>query len=55
MTASPTANGFISNQRNFIISGTVHNIATKKSQFDEINLAITGRIKRSSEGYSFDK
>lgn len=42
-------------QGNFIISGTARNITTQKSKFDEISLAITGRIKRGSEGYSFDK
>lgn len=42
-------------QGNFIISSTLHDITMKKSKFDEINIAITGRIKRSSEGYSFDK
>lgn len=35
-------------QGNFIISGTIHNIAMWKSKLDEINLAITGGIKRSS-------
>lgn len=55
ITASPIANGFIGSQSHFIISSTVHDIATKKSKFDEINLAITGRIKRSSEGCSLDK
>lgn len=55
ITASPIANGFIGNQGHFIILSTVRNIATEKSKFDEINLAITGRIKRSSEGCSLDK
>ena len=55
ITASPIASGFIGNRGHFIILSTVHNIAMEKSKFDEINLAITGRIKRSSEGCSLDK
>lgn len=42
-------------QDNFILSSTVHDISMKRSNLDEINLAITGRIKRSSEGCAFDK
>lgn len=38
-----------------MISSTGLNVTMKKSKFDGINLAITRRIKRSSEGYSFDK